>query len=92
MLGKLQEQLEHHNISTDFGVSDISYISSVENLLYGIRQGSCSSPILWALLNQLVVMALEEKYNCITLFSVRKMTTSKRPGDSFVDDTTMGTT
>jgi hypothetical protein len=58
MLGKLWEQLEHH-ISTGFGVSYISYISTVEKLLYGIGQGSCSSPIMWALLNQLILTALE---------------------------------
>jgi hypothetical protein len=91
MLGKLWEQLEHH-ISTGFGVSDISYSSTVEKLLYGIGQGSCSSPILWALLNQLILTALEEKYECITLVSVDKSTISTRPGDSFVDDTTTGTT
>jgi hypothetical protein len=39
MLGKLWEQLEHH-IITGFGVSDISYSSTVEKLLYGIGQGS----------------------------------------------------
>jgi hypothetical protein len=88
MLGKLWEQLEHH-ISTGFGVSDISYRSTVEKLLYDIGQGSCSSPILWALLNQLILTALEE---CITFLSVNKSTTSTRPGDSFVDDTTTGTT
>jgi hypothetical protein len=91
MLGKLRKQLEHH-ISTGFGVSDISYSSTVEKLLYGIGQGSCSSPILWALLNQLILTALEEKYECITLASVDKSTISKRPGDSFVDYTTTGTT
>jgi hypothetical protein len=35
MLGKLWEQLEHH-ITTGFSVSDISYSSTVEKLLYGI--------------------------------------------------------
>jgi hypothetical protein len=91
MLGKLWEQLEHH-ISTGFGVSDISYSSTVEKLVYGIGQGSCLSPIMWALLNQLILTALEEKYECITLVSVDKSTISTRPGDSFVDDTTTGTT
>jgi hypothetical protein len=66
MLGKLWEQLEHH-ISTGFGVSDISYSSTVEKLLYGKGQGSCSLPLLWSLLNQLILTALEEKYECITL-------------------------
>jgi hypothetical protein len=91
MLGKLCEQLEHH-IGSGFGVSDISYSSTLDKLLYGIGQGSCSSPILWALLNQLIMTALEEKYECITLVSVDKSTISTRPGDSFVDDTTTSTT
>jgi hypothetical protein len=91
MLGKLWEQLEHH-IITGFSVSDISYSSTVEKLLYGIGQGSCSSPILWALLNQLILTALEDKYECITLVSVAKSKISTWPGDSFVDDTTTGTT
>jgi hypothetical protein len=86
MLGKLWEQLEHH-ISTGFGMSDISYNSTVEKLFYGIGQGNCSSPILWALLNQLILISLEKKYDCITLVSVDKSTTSMQPGDSFVDDT-----
>jgi hypothetical protein len=75
MLGKLWEQLEHH-ISTGLGVSDISYSSTVEKLLYGIGQGSCSSPIMWALLNQMILTALEEKYECITLVAVDKSTIS----------------
>jgi hypothetical protein len=91
MLGKLWEHLEHH-ISTDFGVSDISYSRTADKLLYDIGQGSCSSPILWALLNQLILTALEEKYECITLVSVDKYTISTKPGDSFVDDTTTVTT
>jgi hypothetical protein len=64
----------------------------VEKLLYSIGQGICSSPIMWALLNQLILTALEEKYESITLVSVDKSTISTRPGDSFVDDTTNGTT
>jgi hypothetical protein len=75
MLGKLCEQLEH-SISTGFGVSDISYSITVERLLYGIGQGRCSSPVLWALLNQVILTALEEKYECITLVSVDKSTIS----------------
>jgi hypothetical protein len=91
MLGNLWEQLEHH-ISTGFGVSDISYSSTVEKLLYDIGQGICSSSIMWELLNQLILTDLEEKYECITLVSVDKSTISTRPVDSFVDDTTTGTT
>jgi hypothetical protein len=84
------DRLEHH-ISTGFGVSDKSYCSTVEKKLYGIGQGSCTVPILWALLNQMILTALEETYDCITLVSVDKLTTSKRPRGSFVDDTTTGT-
>jgi hypothetical protein len=69
ILGNLWEQLEHHS-STGFGVSDISYSSTVEKLLCGIGQGTCSSPIMWALLNQIILTALEDKYECITLVSV----------------------
>jgi hypothetical protein len=46
---------------------------------------------MWALLNQLKLTALEEKYECITLVSVDKPKISKQPGDSFVDDTPTGT-
>jgi hypothetical protein len=77
-------------------MSDISYSSAVEKLLYIIGQVSCSLPILWELLNQLILTALltalEEKYECITLASVDKSTIIKRPGDSFMYYTTTGTT
>jgi hypothetical protein len=59
MLGLLWAQLEHH-VATGFGVSDTSYKSTMDKLLYGIGQGSCSSPIVCALLNQLLLTALGE--------------------------------
>jgi hypothetical protein len=40
VLGLLWAQLEHH-VVTGFGVSDTSYKSRMDKLLYGIRQGSC---------------------------------------------------
>jgi hypothetical protein len=61
-------------------------------LLYGIGQGRCASPILWALLNQLILTALEEKYDCIILVAIDGVEEHVRPGDSFVDDTTCGVT
>jgi hypothetical protein len=91
MLGKLWEKLEHH-ISTGYRISEIMYSGTAEKLLYGIGQGSCSSPILWALLNQLILTALGETSECITLVSVDKSKTSTKPGDLFVDDTTTGVT
>jgi hypothetical protein len=91
MLGKLWEQLEHH-ILTGYGISEATYSSTVDKLLYGIGQGSCSSPILWALLNQLIMTALGEKFDCIKLVLVDNSTTNTRPGDSFVGDTTTGVT
>jgi hypothetical protein len=39
MLGKLWEQLEHHILH---GISEATYSSTVDKLLYGIGQGSCS--------------------------------------------------
>jgi hypothetical protein len=91
MLGLLWSQLEHQ-VATAYGVSDKTYSSTLDNLLYGIGQGSCASPILWALLNQLLLTALGEEFECIRLVSVDGKVEHKRPGDSFVDDTTTGTT
>jgi hypothetical protein len=86
MLGTLWEQLEHH-ISTGYGISESKYSGTAEKILYGIGQGSCSSPIIWALLNQLIMIALGETFECITPLPVDKIKTSTRPGDSFIDDT-----
>jgi hypothetical protein len=65
---------------------------TLDKLLYGIGQGSCASPILWALLNQLILTTLGDEFQCIRLVSVDGKVEHKRPGDSFVDDTTTGTT
>jgi hypothetical protein len=91
MLGLLWAQMQHH-ICTGFGVSETTYGSTIEKLLYGIGQGSCAYPILWALLNQLILAALEEKFDCIRLVSIYGVEEHVRPGDSFVDDTTCGVT
>jgi hypothetical protein len=87
MLGLLWAQLEHH-VATGSGISAASYKRTKDKLLYGIGQGSCSSPIVWALLNQLLLTALGEEFDCISLVSVDGITTYTRPGESFVDDTT----
>jgi hypothetical protein len=75
-----------------FGVSKDTYGSSVDKLLYGIGQGSCASPILWALLNQIILAALGETFECIRLVAVGGVEEHIRPGDSFIDDTTCGVT
>jgi hypothetical protein len=71
-------------------VLDKNYWSTIEKLLYGIGQGGCASPILWALLNKLLLTAQGEKFDCIRLVSVDGVDEHVRPGDSFVDDTTTG--
>jgi hypothetical protein len=86
MIGLLWAQLENH-IATGYGVSGKTYSSTLEKLLHGIRQGVCASPILWALLNQLILTALGEKFYCIILVAVDGEEEHVRPGDSFVDDT-----
>jgi hypothetical protein len=91
MLCLLWAQLEHH-VVTGIGVSDTSYKSSMDKLLYGISQGSCSSPIVWDLLNQLLLTALGQEFECIPLLSVDGTTIDTHPGDSFVNDTTTGAT
>jgi hypothetical protein len=47
---------------------------------------------MWALLNQLLLTALGEEFDCMSLVSVDGRTTYTRAGDSFVDDTTTGAT
>jgi hypothetical protein len=91
MLGLLWAQMQHH-ICTGFYVSKDTYGSSVDKLLYDIGQGSCASPIIGALLNQIILVALEEKFDCIRLVAVDGVEEHIRPGDSFVDDTTCGVT
>jgi hypothetical protein len=91
MLGLLWSQLEHH-VATAYGASDKTYSSALDKLLYGIGQGSFATPILWALLNQLLLTALGIEFECIRLVSVDGNVDRKRPGDFFVDDTTTGTT
>jgi hypothetical protein len=39
-------------------------------MLYGIGQGSGASPILWALLNHIILTTLEEKNDCIQLIAI----------------------
>jgi hypothetical protein len=91
MLGLLWAQMQHH-ICTGFGMSETTYGSTVEKILYVIGQGSCAYPILWALLNQLILAALEEKFDCFRLVEIDGVEEHIRPGDSFVDDTTCGVT
>jgi hypothetical protein len=81
-----------HHICTGFGVRKDTYGSSADKLLYGIGQGNCASPIIWVLLNQIILAALEEKFDCIRLVAVDGVEEHIRPGDSFVDDTTCGVT
>jgi hypothetical protein len=71
-------------------VSDKTYGSKIIKLLYGIGYGS--SPILWALLYQLIISELEEKIDCIRLVVVNDVEEHIKPGESIVDDKTCGTT
>jgi hypothetical protein len=89
-MGRLWEELEHH-ICTGYGVSDKTYKSAIDKLLYDIGQGRCALPIIWALPNQLLLTALGEKFDCIQLVDIEGAMHT-RPGDSFVDDTTTGAT
>jgi hypothetical protein len=84
-------QLEHH-IAMGYGVLDKTYSSTLEKLLYVIGQGGCASPIIWALLNQLLLTALGDTFDCIRLIAVDGVEEHVCPGDVFVDDTTTGIT
>jgi hypothetical protein len=52
----------------------------------------CASPILWALLNQLLLAALGEKFSCFRVVAIDGEEEHIRPGDSFIDDTMPGST
>jgi hypothetical protein len=91
MLGLLWAQLEQH-IATGYGVSDKTYYSTLEKLIYGIGQGGCASLIIWTLLNQLLLIALGNKFDCIRLIAVDGVEEHVHPGCAFVDDTTTGVT
>jgi hypothetical protein len=69
-----------------------TYSSTLEKLLYGIGQGGCASPIILALLNQLLIIALGDKFDCIRSIAVDGVEEHVRLGDAFVDDTTTGVT
>jgi hypothetical protein len=62
MLGLLWAQMEHH-VCTCLGVSDKTYRSTTEKLLYVSR--SRKLLIIWALINQLLLAAMEKKFTCI---------------------------
>jgi hypothetical protein len=47
---------------------------------------------MWALINHILLAALGEKFTCIRLVAVDREEEHIRPGDSFVDDTTKGST
>jgi hypothetical protein len=51
-----------------------------------------ASPILWVSLNQLLLTALGENFDCIRLVSVNGKAEHVRPGNPLFDDTTMGMT
>jgi hypothetical protein len=47
---------------------------------------------MWALINQLLLAALGEKFTCIRLVAINGEEEHIRPGGSFVEDTTTGST
>jgi hypothetical protein len=91
MLGLMWAQLEHH-AATGFGVSETSYNSIIDNLLYGSGHGSCFFPIIRSLLNQILMTALGEEFDCILPVSFDGKITGTHPCDSFVDDMNIGAT
>jgi hypothetical protein len=91
MLGLLWGHMEHH-FCTGFRVMDKTYGSTTEKLLYGIGKGSCALPLLWALINQLLLAALGEKFKYICLVAIDREEKHTTRGDSFVDDNMTGST
>jgi hypothetical protein len=91
MLRMLWAQMEHH-VCTGFSVFYKTYGSTINKLMYGIRQGICASPILWALIKQILLAALGEKFTGIRLVAINGIEEHIRSRDSVVEDTMTGTT
>jgi hypothetical protein len=89
MLVLFWAQLDHH-VCTGYGISDTTYSSMLKILLYGICSAA-ASPILWSLLNQLLLAALDENYYFI-LAAVDGIEDHIQPGDSLIDYTTCSLT
>ena len=76
----------NRHVGTRHGTSKDSYISTEEEPLYGIGQGSGAGPAIW--LAHLVVMlhALADKCNGITSCNPEKTMVHKSNGNGYVDD------
>jgi hypothetical protein len=79
-------------IKTAFGVSMISYSSTLTNLLYGLDQGITPVTDLWGILHGLVMNVLALSFIGILILSISKQLQHERIGKGFIDDTGLGTT
>jgi hypothetical protein len=65
---------------------------STSHIWFLSRENRCASPILWALINQIIMAALDDKLDCIRLVASDGVEDHIWPSDSFVDNTKWGAT
>jgi hypothetical protein len=78
------------NTKTAFRVSERSYRSKLEELIYGLGQGSTPATNLWGIIHGLVINALALSFIGILILSISKRLQHERIGEGFIGDTGLG--
>jgi len=80
-------RLMKYRVRTAHGVSDDYYTSTALDILCGTGQGSGASPLIWAIISSIMILILGRMFRGFTTRDPTGTVTSKRPADTFVDNT-----
>jgi hypothetical protein len=81
-----------HLIKTVYGISDVTYGSTTDLLLYGPGQGSTCGPLFWLLCYWVIVESIDPTISSMKFLSACRGVLVEVFGASFVDDTSLGVT
>jgi len=90
-MGELWDKVVHL-IKTVYGISDISYGSTLDFPLYGPGQGSTCGPLFWLLCYWVIVESIDPMISSMKFLSACLSVTVEVFGASFVDDSSLGVT